>query len=75
MPADEQLNRTILPIPEPRHVGLATYDAKDPDTRYPPIRVLRPPKQAPNVVIFLVDDAARSSGCRSTSRETITITW
>ena len=75
MPADEQLNRTILPIPEPKHVGLTTYDAKDPDTRYPPIRALRPPKQAPNVVIFLVDDAARSSGCRSTSRETITITW
>ncbi len=47
MPADEQLNRTILPIPEPKHVGLATYDAKDPDTRYPPIRALQPPKQGP----------------------------
>ncbi len=47
MPADEQLNRTILPIPEPKHVGLTTYDAKDPDTRYPPIRrcgrLSRPP--------------------------------
>ncbi len=61
MPADEQLNRTILPIPEPKHVGLTTYDAKDPDTRYPPIRALRPPKQAPNVVIFLVDDAGFGS--------------
>ena len=46
MPADEQLNRTILPIPEPKHVGLTTYDAKDPDTRYPPIRALRPPGAA-----------------------------
>ena len=61
MPADERLNRTILPIPEPKYVGLTTYDAKDPDTRYPPIKALRPPKQAPNVVIFLVDDAGFGS--------------
>ena len=24
--------RTVLPLPERRHVGLTTYDAKDPDS-------------------------------------------
>lgn len=61
MPAEDHLNRTILPIPELKHVGLTTYDAKDPDTKYPPIKALRPPAQAPNVVIFLVDDAGFGS--------------
>jgi arylsulfatase len=37
-------------------VGLTTYDAKDPDTKYPPIKELRPPKGAPNVLIVLLDD-------------------
>ena len=32
------------------HVGLTTYDAKDPDTKYPPIKELRPPTGAPNVL-------------------------
>jgi len=35
---------------------LTTYDARDPDTKYPPIRDLRPPKGAPNVLIVLLDD-------------------
>ena len=34
--------------------GLVTYDAKDPDTKFPPIEQLRPPKGAPNVLIILV---------------------
>ena len=46
----------ILPIPDPKHVGLTTYDAKDPNTKYPPIVPLRPPKGAPNVLIVLLDD-------------------
>ena len=37
-------------------MGLTTYDAKDPDTKYPPIEPLRPPKGAPNVLIVLIDD-------------------
>jgi arylsulfatase A-like enzyme len=49
-------SRTILPIPDPQHVGLTTYDAKDPDTKFPPIEPLRPPKGAPNVLIVLLDD-------------------
>ncbi|WP_116810516.1 arylsulfatase [Steroidobacter cummioxidans] len=51
-----KLPRTVLPIPEAQHVGLTTYDAKDPDTKYPPIVPLRPPAGAPNVLIVLLDD-------------------
>ena len=54
--SNEKLPRHILPIPDPKHVGLTTYDAKDPNTKYPPIVTLRPPKGAPNVLIVLIDD-------------------
>jgi arylsulfatase len=37
-------------------VGVTTYDAKDPDAKFPPIEPLRPPKGAPNVLIVLLDD-------------------
>src|SRR5258705_11661351 len=50
------LGREILPIPDPQYVGLTTYDAKDPNTKYPPITMLRPPEGAPNVLIVLIDD-------------------
>ena len=50
------LAREQLPIPDAKHVGLTTYDAKDPNTKYPPIKELRPPKGAPNVLIVLIDD-------------------
>jgi arylsulfatase len=50
------IKRDILPIPDSQHVGLTTYDAKDPNTKYPPIKALRPPKGAPNVLIVLIDD-------------------
>ena len=33
--------------------GVTTYDAKDPDTKFPPIKPLRPPAGAPNVLIIL----------------------
>ena len=55
------LNRTILPIPDLQFVGLTTYDAKDPNTKYPPITELRPPHGAPNVLIVLIDDAGFGS--------------
>lgn len=48
--------RTLLPIPDRPVSGLTTYDAKDPDTAFPPIEPLLPPKGAPNVVIILLDD-------------------
>ncbi|MDO3638158.1 arylsulfatase [Mycolicibacterium arseniciresistens] len=50
------LRRDILPIPDVAHVGLTTYDAKDPDTSYPPITDVRPPEGAPNVLVILIDD-------------------
>ena len=37
------LPRTDLPIPDRPHTGLVTYDARDPDTAFPPIAPLRPP--------------------------------
>jgi arylsulfatase A-like enzyme len=52
----DKVQRAILPIPDSHHVGLTTYDAKDPDTKFPPIRDLRPPKGAPNVLVVLIDD-------------------
>jgi arylsulfatase A-like enzyme len=54
--ADERIARNVLPIPARPRTGLITYDAKDPDTKYPPIEQLRPPKSAPNVLIILLDD-------------------
>ena len=56
MSSADKIQRSILPIPDAQHVGLTTYDAKDPDTKFPPIEPLRPPKGAPNVLIVLLDD-------------------
>src|SRR6478752_5718361 len=53
---EPHLAREQLPIPDAKHVGLTTYDAKDPNTKYPPIKELRPPEGAPNVLIVLIDD-------------------
>lgn len=52
----QPLSRAILPIPDTQHVGLTTFDAKDPASAFPPITELRPPKGAPNVLIVLIDD-------------------
>src|SRR3954463_11355696 len=52
----DDLPREVLPIPDRKPVSLTTYDAKDPDTKFPPIRQLRPPAGAPNVLIILLDD-------------------
>lgn len=54
---DPAISRAILPIPDPQHVGLTTFDAKDPETAFPPIEPLRPPAGAPNVLVVLIDDA------------------
>ncbi len=55
-PERPQLQRDVLPVPDITPVGLTTYDAKDPDTAFPPIEPLRPPEGAPNVLIVLIDD-------------------
>ncbi|HEX2489880.1 MAG TPA: sulfatase-like hydrolase/transferase, partial [Blastocatellia bacterium] len=52
----DKRRRDILPIPDRDYIGLTTYDAKDPDTTFPPIEPLRPPKGSPNVLIILLDD-------------------
>jgi arylsulfatase A-like enzyme len=59
--SSSEVPRTVLPIPERGHVGLTTYDAKDPDTSYPPIEPLRPPEGAPNVLVIMLDDAGFGS--------------
>jgi arylsulfatase A-like enzyme len=55
MSADRHL-RASLPIPDRPPRGLTTYDAKDPDTAFPPIEPLLPPAGAPNVLVVLLDD-------------------
>jgi arylsulfatase A-like enzyme len=51
-----EIQRGVLPIPDRPHIGLTTYDAKDPDTAFPPIKDIRPPEGAPNVLVILIDD-------------------
>src|SRR5213595_1091592 len=54
--SDARKQRTVLPMPDLEHIGLTTYDAKDPDTSFPPIEPLRPPEGAPNILVILLDD-------------------
>jgi arylsulfatase A-like enzyme len=53
---NDSIQRGVLPIPDRKAVNLTTYDAKDPETRFPPIKPLRPPTGAPNILIILLDD-------------------
>ncbi len=75
MAFSDSIQRAVLPIPDRRPVSLTTYDAKDPDTKFPPITPLRPPAGAPNVLIILLDDvgfgASRAFGgpCRTPTAE------
>jgi arylsulfatase A-like enzyme len=57
----DDTSRAILPIPARPYAGVTTYDAKDPDTSFPPIAPIRPPDGAPNVLIILIDDAGFGS--------------
>ena len=52
----DQRSRDVLPIPDRPFTGTFPYDAKDPDTAFPPIEPLRPPADAPNVLVILLDD-------------------
>jgi len=61
MPEQSDVKRDILPIHDRQHVGVTTYDAKDPATSFPPIEPLRPPEGAPNVLVILLDDAGFGS--------------
>jgi hypothetical protein len=46
----DQLNArcAVLLIPDRQHLGLVTYEAKDPATSFPPIEPLLPPEGATN---------------------------
>jgi arylsulfatase len=72
--------RTVLPIPDAPHTGPITYDAKDPETSFPPIERLRPPDGAPNILIVMLDDvgfgAASAFGgpCRTPVAEALAAT-
>jgi arylsulfatase A-like enzyme len=57
----DTIPRTMLPIPDVTPIALTTFDARDPDTKYPPIRPIRPPQDAPNVLVVLIDDAGFGS--------------
>jgi arylsulfatase A-like enzyme len=52
----DAIKRDVLPIPDQPYEGLITYDAKDPDASFPPIEPLRPPADAPNLLVVLLDD-------------------
>ena len=53
----EARSRSFLPLPNTVRPRFIAYDAKDPDSKFPPIEQLRPPQHAPNVLIVLIDDA------------------
>jgi hypothetical protein len=42
MGQDGSVGRERLPIPHRPHIGLVTYDAKDPASSFPPLEPLRP---------------------------------
>ncbi len=81
MSSKDAIQRSILPIPDIQPFGLTTYDAKDPDTRFPPIRELRPPKGAPNVLVILIDDvgfgasSAFGGPCNTPNFEKLAKSW
>ncbi|MFE9788250.1 arylsulfatase [Nocardia salmonicida] len=56
MAEELRAGRENLPVPDRQHLGLVTYDAKDPQTSFPPIETLLPPEGAPNVLVILLDD-------------------
>ncbi len=58
---NDKLQRNVLPIPHRPRTGLVTYDARDPETKYPAIERLRPPKGAPNILVIMLDDAGFGS--------------
>jgi arylsulfatase A-like enzyme len=54
--AYQSIQRSVLPIPDQPYKGTIVYDAKNPDSNFPPILPIRPPKDAPNILLILLDD-------------------
>ncbi len=75
MNAQERKDRSHLPMPNTQRPRFVAYDAKDPDSKLPPIAQLRPPEGAPNVLIVLLDDvgfgasSAFGGPCRTPTAE------
>jgi arylsulfatase A-like enzyme len=75
--SNETRHRSHLPMPNTVRPQSIAYDAKDPDSKLPPIEQLRPPKGAPNVLIVLIDDAGFGSSsafggpCQTPSAEAL----
>jgi len=61
MSDQDKKHRSHLPMPNTQRPQFVAYDARDPDSKFPPIEQLRPPKGAPNVLIVLIDDAGFGS--------------
>jgi hypothetical protein len=56
----QQINRTVLPIPEPQPPTITELDARN---AKPPSRFeVKAPKGAPNVVVVLLDDIGFGQG-------------
>jgi hypothetical protein len=75
MSSEDKKHRSHLPMATPERTGFVAYDAKDPDSKFPPIEHLRPPKGAPNILVILIDDAGFGSSsafggpCKTPSAE------
>ena len=50
----EQINRTVLPVPEPKQPTITELDARN--VKPPPRFEVKAPNGAPNVVVVLLDD-------------------
>ncbi|HEU0192594.1 MAG TPA: hypothetical protein VFQ71_00260 [Gaiellales bacterium] len=51
MAREGDVDRRVLPIPDPPDPVVDAFDARDPAAVCPPIEPLRPPTGAPNVLI------------------------
>ncbi|MFF2277428.1 arylsulfatase [Agromyces sp. NPDC058126] len=71
----QDVDRRVLPIPDPPVPDVAVVDAKDPRAVFPAIEPLRPPAGAPNVLVILLDDvgfgasSAFGGPCRTPTAE------
>ncbi len=61
MSTPDNKHRSHLPMPNTTRSTFIAYDAKNPDSKFPPIQDLCPPKGAPNVLVILIDDAGFGS--------------
>jgi arylsulfatase A-like enzyme len=52
----DTLPGSSIPVPDQAYVGPLTVDARKLDEKQPPLVVKRPPAQAPNVLLILLDD-------------------